>query len=120
MRRQGLSSSQSSSPRRRPKGAPVNVSNARRLLEALLFVPPLVAAVAIAAGLPPALELPKPKLDSAATLVSALKARKSAREFSPEPLSLHALSDLLWAADGMNRDDGSPCFQASPSFERES
>src|SRR5450830_1321524 len=106
MRRQGLSSSQSSSPRRRPKGAPVNVSNARRLLGALLFVPPLVAAVAIAAGLPPALELPKPKLDSAATLVSALKARKSAREFSPEPLSLQALSDLLWAADGMNRDDG--------------
>jgi hypothetical protein len=55
----------------------VNVSNARRLLGVLLFVPPLVAAVAIAAGLPPVLELPKPKLDSAATLVSALKARKS-------------------------------------------
>ncbi len=84
----------------------MNVSNARRLLGALLFVPPLVAAVAIAAGLPPALELPKPKLDSAATLVSALKARKSAREFSPAPLPLQALSDLLWAADGMNRDDG--------------
>src|ERR1019366_9994240 len=106
MRRQGLSSSQSSSPRRRPKGAPMNVSNARRLLGALLFVPPLVAAVAIAAGLPPALELPKPKLDTAATLVSALKARKTAREFSPAPLPLQALSDLLWAADGIDREDG--------------
>ncbi len=84
----------------------MNVSRTRRLLGALLFLQPLVAAVSIAADLPPALELPRPKLDSTATLVSALKARKSAREFSPTPLPLQALSDLLWAADGVNRDDG--------------
>ena len=84
----------------------MNVFRARRLLGVALILPPLVAAVSIAADLPPALELPRPKLDSAATLVSALKARRSAREFSPTPLPLQALSDLLWAADGANRDDG--------------
>ena len=84
----------------------MKVPRACRLLGAVLFLPPLVAAVSLAADLAPALKLPRPKLDSAATLVSALKARKSAREFSPAPLPLQALSDLLWAADGVNREDG--------------
>lgn len=66
----------------------------------------LLAAVAAVAEPPPPLELPKPKLDAATTLVAALKARKSGREFSPAPLSPPALSDLLWAACGVNREDG--------------
>ncbi|HQR67522.1 MAG TPA: SagB/ThcOx family dehydrogenase [Thermoanaerobaculia bacterium] len=79
----------------------MNLTPARRLLgTALLFV-----SSAAVAG-PPPLELPKPKLDATATLVSALKARRSAREFSPVPLSPQALSDLLWAACGVNREDG--------------
>ena len=82
----------------------MNVSRASRLLGAMLFLVPFE--LATAADLPPALGLPKPKLDSVTTLVSALKARKSAREFSPAPLSAQALSDLLWAANGVNRDDG--------------
>jgi nitroreductase len=84
----------------------VIVPRAPRLLLPVLLLAPLAAGISAAADLPPALELPKPKLDAAVTLVSALKARKSAREFSPAPLSLQALSDLLWAADGVNRDDG--------------
>jgi nitroreductase len=65
-----------------------------------------VAAISLAADLPPVFELPKPKLDSTATLVSALKSRKSTREFSPAALSSQALSDLLWAANGVSRADG--------------
>lgn len=84
----------------------MNLFRARRLFGIVLLLQPFAAGVAIAADLPPALELPRPKLDSPATLVSALKARRSAREFSPAPLSVQALSDLLWAADGVNRDDG--------------
>lgn len=38
--------------------------------------------------------------------MQALKARKSSREFSPEKLSPQVLSDLLWAAWGVNRPDG--------------
>ncbi len=67
----------------------------------------LVAAAAAAAPqLPPPVELPKPKLDNPTTLVQALKARRTVREFSTAPLPLQTLSDLLWAAFGVNRDDG--------------
>ena len=66
----------------------------------------LLAVMAAAAEPPPPLALPSPKLDSAATLVSALKARRTSRDFSPAPLPLQGLSDLLWAASGVNRQDG--------------
>lgn len=38
-------------------------------------------------------------------LMSALFSRKSLREFAPEALPEQALSDLLWAAGGINRYD---------------
>jgi nitroreductase len=81
----------------------VTLSRTGRLLGIAVLLQSLAAA---AAEPPPPLDLPKPKLDSAATLVSALKARRSTREFSPAPLPPQALSDLLWAADGVNREDG--------------
>lgn len=63
---------------------------------------------------------PKPATgDSAATLVlpavdphggmplmEALAARRSSRDFSPEPLPLPLLGGVLWAAFGVNRPDG--------------
>ena len=71
------------------------------LLGALAF-----AAASSAVQLPPPIELPKPKLDNTTTLIQALKARKTGREFAPDALPLQTLSDLLWAAFGVNRDDG--------------
>jgi SagB-type dehydrogenase family enzyme len=38
-------------------------------------------------------------------LMQALKERKSQREFSSKDLPLQVLSDLLWAANGINRPD---------------
>lgn len=38
-------------------------------------------------------------------LMEALRCRQSQREFSPEPLDEQSLSDLLWAAAGINRPD---------------
>jgi nitroreductase len=38
--------------------------------------------------------------------MQALKDRKSEREFSGRKLSLPHLSELLWAANGVNREDG--------------
>jgi len=46
--------------------------------------------------------LPVPAFDST-TLKTALQNRASARNFSPRPLDLQTLSNLLWAADGVNR-----------------
>jgi len=52
------------------------------------------------------IQLPKPRTQGGKPLMQVLQARKSTREFSSEKLSLQTLSDLLWAADGINRPDG--------------
>jgi SagB-type dehydrogenase family enzyme len=53
-----------------------------------------------------AISLPKPHTEGGMPLMQALKARQSSREFSQEKLPLQVLSDLLWAAWGVNRPDG--------------
>jgi nitroreductase len=50
-------------------------------------------------------QLPPPRLDAGAPLMQALKARRTQRQFSQEPLSPQLLGDLLWAAIGVNRPD---------------
>jgi SagB-type dehydrogenase family enzyme len=44
-----------------------------------------------------------PSLSGGMPLMSALAARRSQREFAPEPLPEQTLSDLLWAIGGINR-----------------
>jgi SagB-type dehydrogenase family enzyme len=51
------------------------------------------------------LVLPEPERAGGMPLLAALVARKSAREFRPDPLPLPVLSTLLWAADGINRPE---------------
>ncbi len=63
------------------------------------------AAAAVAQDLSP-LALPAPVTEGGKPLLAALKARSSAREFSSEKLPLQTLSNLLWAAWGINRPDG--------------
>jgi SagB-type dehydrogenase family enzyme len=52
-----------------------------------------------------AIRLPAPEMLGGMPLMQALKERHSTREFSVKPLSLQVLSNLLWAADGVNRPD---------------
>ena len=52
------------------------------------------------------IKLPPPKTEGGMPLMEALKARKSGREFSSATLPLPVLSNLLWAAWGINRPDG--------------
>lgn len=49
--------------------------------------------------------LNKPDLNREGTVMQALQKRASASSFSSEPLSLQDLSDLLWAASGVNRPE---------------
>jgi SagB-type dehydrogenase family enzyme len=51
-------------------------------------------------------QLPQPQMDGGKPLMQVLKDRKSAREFSAEKLSPQVLSNLLWAAFGLNRPSG--------------
>ena len=47
----------------------------------------------------------KPQVDGGRPFMQVLKDRKTSREFSPEKLPLQILSNLLWAAFGVNRSD---------------
>lgn len=52
------------------------------------------------------IELPPARKSGGMPLISALQARRSTREFADQSLSKQALSDLLWAAFGINRPNG--------------
>jgi SagB-type dehydrogenase family enzyme len=51
------------------------------------------------------IKLPPPEMAGGMPLMQALKARHSAREFASEALPQQVLSNLLWAANGVNRPD---------------
>jgi SagB-type dehydrogenase family enzyme len=51
------------------------------------------------------IQLPEPQTDIGRPLMQVLKDRKSTRSFSPETLPRQVLSNLLWAAFGINRPD---------------
>jgi len=52
-----------------------------------------------------AIRLPPPETVGGMPLMQALKARHSTREFGSQPLPPQVLSNLLWAASGVNRPD---------------
>ncbi|MCX6984061.1 MAG: SagB/ThcOx family dehydrogenase [Lentisphaerae bacterium] len=51
------------------------------------------------------ISLPAPKMDGGKTLMQALKERQTSRAYSLKKLPLQLISNLLWAADGINRAD---------------
>ncbi|MEW5910919.1 MAG: SagB/ThcOx family dehydrogenase, partial [Thermodesulfobacteriota bacterium] len=51
------------------------------------------------------IRLPAPQTIGGKPLMEALRDRKSGRDFSPRPLSEQTLSNLLWAAFGINRPE---------------
>jgi nitroreductase len=52
------------------------------------------------------IKLNPPDLNKGIPLMAALKKRRTQREISDKKLTLQQLSELLWAADGINRPDG--------------
>ena len=78
------------------------ILNALRLAAALT----VIAAAGVTAQKPKTVALPKPQVTGEKPLMQALNERMTHREFSPEKLSPQMLSNLLWAAFGINRPDG--------------
>jgi SagB-type dehydrogenase family enzyme len=64
-------------------------------------------------------KLPPPHTTGGMPLMQALKERHSTREFSAKPLSAQVLSDLLWAASGVNRPDSGKRTAPSARDRRE-
>jgi len=52
-----------------------------------------------------AIKLCQPNMERGTSLMCALANRKSTRSFQNKPLEMQDLSDLLWAARGINRPD---------------
>lgn len=63
----------------------------------------LASTSGIAAAAPTIMELPPPRTAGGKPLIEALTLRRSIREYADRPLPLQVLSDLLWAAFGINR-----------------
>jgi nitroreductase len=55
---------------------------------------------------PKPIQLSKPQIGSGNPLMQLLWKRMSSREYSPQPLPVEVLSNMLWAASGINRPDG--------------
>ena len=66
----------------------------------------LLLAAAGFAGTVDSIALPKPTMQGGKPLMQALAERQSTRTFTEEKLSPQTLSNLLWAAFGINRPDG--------------
>ncbi len=75
-----------------------------KCLAAILAVAMTIAAASISAAAEN-IKLPPPQTDGGIPLMQALKHRSTARAFSPKELPAQTLSNLLWAAFGVNRPD---------------
>ena len=58
------------------------------------------------------ISLPEAAHDSQTSIESALLKRQSIRQYAPDPLTLAEISQLLWAAQGINRPGG---YRTAPS-----
>jgi nitroreductase len=73
-----------------------------RLSTVVVLLALALAAQGAAQDLAP-VALPAPQTDGGKPLMQALKLRASSRAFAPDPLPPQTLSNLLWAAWGINR-----------------
>jgi SagB-type dehydrogenase family enzyme len=82
------------------------MKTATRILSTMMLLCITWLPFAVLAQEPQPVQLPEPRTDGGRPLMQVLKERKSVRTFSSRELSDQILSDLLWAAFGVNRPDG--------------
>ena len=75
----------------------------RQASAGLLSAAVLAGTTGVAAAEVKIMTLPPPKMNGGMPLMQALKLRHSTREYADGPLPAQVLSDLLWAAFGINR-----------------
>ena len=81
----------------------MKIHRKRNLWMAVVLLAGLAASLA-AEELSP-VELPKPQTDGGKPLMQAIGLRATSRTFAPDPLPVQTLSNLLWAAWGINRPE---------------
>ena len=75
----------------------------KKLLAALLFI---ICCNTIHAQQSKDIQLKAPQKKAGAKVMQAFNERKSTRSFDSKELDLQTISNLLWAANGINRPDG--------------
>jgi nitroreductase len=88
-----------------PVSKGMTMTTRRQASAGILVSVALAAAPTVGQGFKP-LELPAPRSEGGQPLTTALKLRRSIREYSDRSLPVQVLSDLLWAAFGINRPSG--------------
>lgn len=63
-------------------------------------------------------ELPSPQKTGGLTVSEALAQRHVERKFDSRPLSLQEVSNILWAACGVNREDGRLTVPTAMNYQR--
>ena len=63
------------------------------------------------------IQLPAPQNEGGMPLMQALNERKSIRQFGQRPIDMQTLSNILWAAYGVNRPDGG--YRTIPTAKNE-
>jgi SagB-type dehydrogenase family enzyme len=74
-------------------------------LKVVLFSVMFMAAIVSRSTAIEPVSLPEPEKDGGRPLMQALNDRRTMRSYSPEPLPEQVLSNLLWAAFGVNRSE---------------
>ncbi|MGA2775356.1 MAG: SagB/ThcOx family dehydrogenase [Candidatus Omnitrophota bacterium] len=75
------------------------------LTACLLLISLFISTEAIHAQDTASIKLLTPQMQGGKPLMQALRDRKTQRAFSPKDLPLQVLSDMLWAANGINRPE---------------
>lgn len=65
-------------------------------------------------------KLPKPVLKGGKSLMECMSQRKTARQFANKPLPPQMLSEILYAADGINRADGRKTVPTARNVQNQS
>lgn len=67
------------------------------------------------AASPQIISLPEPSLEAEPNFWKVLQQRRSIRDYTPAPLALKELSNLLWATQGITEKDFSSWYRTVPS-----
>lgn len=63
------------------------------------------------------IHLPPPNIHKSKSLMEALKSRQSVRDFTEKPFDYQMISNLLWSANGINREDGRRTAPSARNFQ---
>jgi SagB-type dehydrogenase family enzyme len=81
------------------------MNKSQKFLPFMLVIGCIFSAAFVLADDLKSIQLPPPQTEIGKPLMQALRQRQSSRSFDSKPLPRQELSNLLWAADGINRPD---------------